>query len=673
MAITYATPPAPTTGLLTNPAGRWVKHVLRTVYRDGAAWRAILPTPDGHRLDTINPEHIPGPVVDSRQAARVTATSGGSHVYLLSGHPSESRLAVMDGAEVVRTSVAPLTTTNNDTSPIVLHRTPNGYLWAAVYAGGSVRVARSIDDGTSWQNAQTVLSVGGGATGLVGFASAGQTLVMVVMGNHGVGRHVRTISHDANTYTSGSWSTETLPGSSTSDNHLSVAPLWDGRILAVSKTSDTGAVPLLYSLLRDTEGEWTSQTFEIGPDAGVGYTRPSLTVAGSLGVVHYGHITTGVLHRRTMDLTADSPSWGGRDTVLTGPWDYSQSPATPAVVPTNDPWPMVVHDRHGGNMAVHWATEWAPRSVAVSGAAEVVSATHGWLARTAPLVGTTPATSHATGQVTARYALTGTAHATSGASGDVSIAAPLSGTAAVASSASGGVTVRAPVAGQSVGVVTVSGHTAALRPAAGVCTVVSGTSGNPQLPVGVSGAAAVVSGASGQPRARYAATGTAAAISGAAGQPGSRVQVAGTVPVVSSVSGSLSGDSQLAGVTAVTASTSGAVAARRTAAGGTVADATVWGAVTARLAAEGTATALVEVNAAGLTALRPASGTCVVISGSRDATPAGVSGVCAVIVTCRGTAGRLGEELPPPRHRVLTVAADLRTLTVAADYLRRTR
>ncbi len=365
MTATYAAgaAPVPTASSLTAPAGRWVKGTLRPVWRSGQAWKAILPTADGHRLDTLTPSGIiAGSLLDVRQDARPTAIHESGTTYVLMGHTSSSRLHVLDAAnEVVRTSTVPLTVASHDSSPISLHRSPNGYLWVTALDGAGVKVTRSTDGGVSWSTPVTLVAAA--TTGTVALTQAGQTVVLMATGNDGSGRWVRTIDQGASTITPGQWATETLPSLPsplTSDDHMSALSLGGGRVLYASKTSGStsGSQMLLHSLLRGPDGSWSVQQIEGGPDDLPGYTRPVLTLAGSLAVVHYGAFATPyALSRRTLNLAAGQPQWSARTTVALDQ-RYSDSAAAP-VSGTESPWPIVSHTPVSGDLQVFWVQEWA--------------------------------------------------------------------------------------------------------------------------------------------------------------------------------------------------------------------------------------------------------------------------------------------------------------------------
>ena len=362
-APTYETVAGASTASLASPAARWVKGTMRPVWSDGDTWSAILPTSTGHRRYADLESPSAGAVVDSRQDARLTAAHYGGTTFVLRAHTSSSLFSSFDPAwsTIVNGASFPLTAADLDASPIALHRSPNGYLWAAVGESGAIKVTRSTDGGATWTAATTL--VGSLTdTAIVGFGQADSTVVLVANGNTGIGRWVRSIDQSTASIAAGSWATETLPAlpsGVTSDDHLAVTSVPDGRVLAVAKTTDatTSGHPLIYLLVRAANGTWASSTIEPGPDVGgVRYTRPTIVVVGSTVEVMYGSIEDPKnLTIRTAALS-DLTTWSTRAALFTGP-DWSDSAALP---PSSDvrrhgtTYPVLAQQRADSTIAVAW-------------------------------------------------------------------------------------------------------------------------------------------------------------------------------------------------------------------------------------------------------------------------------------------------------------------------------
>lgn len=322
---------------LTGPVSRWAKDPVKPLWFDTSvrSWRALVPSTTGHRLATLGTDSATlGAVVDNRQGARLGAVHHAGTTYVLRQHSSGTQLNVYGPTwNVIRQDVTvPLVAADADASPISLLRTSNGYLWAAAIYGGAVRVTRSTDDGATWSAAFLFSLWGSGVTGVVKLVEAGGNVVLIATGNDGAGRAVRTLPSNAASITTG-WATETiptLPGTATSDDHLSAEALPDGRVLAIGKTTDPSASdPLIYSLIRSTGGVWTMQTVESGPDDSPRYTRPRLTVLADRVEVLFGSIDSPNDLSRRVSMLSALGTWGSRQTVIPG-GNWSDSAVVPA-------------------------------------------------------------------------------------------------------------------------------------------------------------------------------------------------------------------------------------------------------------------------------------------------------------------------------------------------------
>lgn len=355
--------PTITTSDLESPAGRWHGKATYLSWWNGSAWGAILPTDWGHILypDLENLSSYET-IVDGRQDSRVTVIHSGGVLNVLRGHGTSTLFSAYNSSNyslIVSDAEVPLTSANLDASPITLIVGPNGSLWAATLTSGNVQVSRSTDGGSTWDTAQTIATVGSGS-GVVGMAVSGADVVLVAMGNDGSGRAVRSIAHDASSYGSEDWTTETLPALAsplTSDDHMSIATLPDGRVLVVSKTTGatTSGEPLLYTVVRSTSGTWTSgDVVAVGPDSS-SYTRPNLAIEPGAVRVIYGHIAEpqnlytriglpdDIESQQTLDDTgnrSDSAVVPAGDQIAAAPGDY----------------PVLTHDRDTGDIDILWIT-----------------------------------------------------------------------------------------------------------------------------------------------------------------------------------------------------------------------------------------------------------------------------------------------------------------------------
>ena len=377
--VTNAPAPTITASELTNPVGRWQGKATRLSWWDGSRWGAVLPTDLGHAIfpDLTDLDEA-GPVVDDRQSARATVIYHGNTLGVLRGHGSATRYSSYDAsngyAPIVSDASVPLTSSDLDAAPVTLYRSLNGYLWAACMTGGQVRVSRSTNGGATWGAAQTITTIGN-VTGVAGITGTGTTVVLVASANDGAGRAVRTIAQGASSYGSGSWSTETLPAlpsGVTSDDHLDLGTMADGRVIVVSKTTDatTTSQPLIYLLTRSTSGTWTSETIEPGPDDDPRYTRPALALEPGALRVLYGEIddpNPGSLYTRI----GAPGAWSSR-TILDSTGNRADSAVAPArehIAGAVGAYPILTHDRSSGDIDILWVTptpaEVGPRVIGV--------------------------------------------------------------------------------------------------------------------------------------------------------------------------------------------------------------------------------------------------------------------------------------------------------------------
>src|SRR5690606_31242593 len=152
-------------------------------------------------------------VVDNRQGARIDVVHHEGTTYVLRAHSSSTLCSVYNAAlgTVVSGASVPLTSSNLDSGPITLHRSNNGYLWAASATGSAVRVSRSVDNGASWTSATTIYTMAA-TTGIVKLVSVGTDVIALVFQNDGAGpRLALRIAEAASSLAAGNWATETLP------------------------------------------------------------------------------------------------------------------------------------------------------------------------------------------------------------------------------------------------------------------------------------------------------------------------------------------------------------------------------------------------------------------------------------------------------------------------------
>lgn len=357
------------TSTLTDPVDRWTKSTTRVSWYDGTNWGAVLPTSTGHRLFTNLASPSAGTVVDSRTGSRPTIVRDTTWLGVLRGHPTQSRFSsyniASSYAALVADAVVPLTPANTDQSPIAMCRSANGYLWAAMVAANKVTVTRSTDNGATWAAVQDVVT--GWTlfpTGTVALMATGTSVVLLATGNDGSGRAALSIPQASASFAAASWTTETLPALASgalSDDHLAATVAPDGRVFAVSKTTNAAAnIQLIYLLVRSTGGTWTSYNIEVGPDddggATPGYTRPNITLTNDQVFVTFGSIYSPQnLSFRTAPMS-NPTTWSARTTLLTGPnyWDGSQLPDAAHLYAAAGQFPILAHEVTSETIVMSW-------------------------------------------------------------------------------------------------------------------------------------------------------------------------------------------------------------------------------------------------------------------------------------------------------------------------------
>lgn len=358
------------TAALTDSGGhvtRWGKNV-RPVWYTGTTWQAILPegsSSDWTFFDDVADGVGGSVVVDTGNSSRIDAVYTSGTTYVLRGTSSGCLFSSYSaGSVVVNGATVPLASANLDASPIVLHRSNNGYLWAANWDSGNITVTRSTNSGSTWSTAQVVVDAAD-TTGAVEFTQVGNRVLLVASGNADVSgdRYALLIHQDASSYAAASWTAETLPSlpsGVTGDDHLSLCTLPDGRVVGVFKTTgaDDSSDPLIHTVVRAPSGLWyDGATLETGPDSGVRPTRPSITCSENEVYVVYGSINS------PQDLTirkaniSDLTTWSTA-TVEAGP-GFVESvwlPRPEYIISADDDFPILTVNADEEQVYIAWIT-----------------------------------------------------------------------------------------------------------------------------------------------------------------------------------------------------------------------------------------------------------------------------------------------------------------------------
>ena len=276
---------------------------------DQSRWDGILPDTTGHRLVTdVGGTPTFGAVVDDRQDARcdIEYDPTTRTLWVMRGHPTAPRLNRYTYSSDTYTlaegdvAVPGMTTPNNDDSPVVIHRTPNGHLWTGVMRTNNLLINRSTDGGDSWLASAHNLN-SSAKLGLIDFGHFthdGTTFVLVFACEDDPGVFgVYRIDQAAADITTG-WADETsslpdlLSGESGPDDHLCVRSFDDHVYAAVKmgRESDNDEPIVLFD--RAPAGTWSR--YEVVPTAAASTrpTRPSIAIdeTNSEAFVLYGHI-----------------------------------------------------------------------------------------------------------------------------------------------------------------------------------------------------------------------------------------------------------------------------------------------------------------------------------------------------------------------------------------------
>lgn len=357
---------------ITGPTGRMQKPIARLQWVHDGKNAAVLPTATGWRIfaDLSNP--IPGLVVESSLAYRPAIAYRNGRLYVLRQNATTGRMNIYDAANgyavlfqnVAIQSLAP--NPDGDANPLSVAFSESGHLYHGFMTAGKAYVARRAFNestaGTFGRSQYNYPGALGTESGMVALVSVGTDMLAIITPNDGllprkVFRFAETL---AGASIVGSWVEETLPdlpAGVTGDDHLAVTKTQDGRVLAVSKTTNDGIEALLiYVLARSVAGVWTMHTVVSDPDddggTSPGYSRPTIGVEYDQVVVMYGSIYAPKdLSFRTASLS-DLNVWTSRQTLLGGP-DYSDSaqiPDSEFIRLSGSQYPVLAHKRDTGEV-----------------------------------------------------------------------------------------------------------------------------------------------------------------------------------------------------------------------------------------------------------------------------------------------------------------------------------
>lgn len=349
---------------LTSPAARWTKAPTHVVVRNPLTglWVGVIPSATGWRLypDITQSAStaIPGTAQDQRASVAVQPDGTGFTVVFAS--PSAShylRYAFSNLTAATHTGPVPMTVVNHDQSPMAATYDTLGQLWIARAEASVVQVARLSGPGGTWLG-PSQWGTFGTTTGLICLGQVGSLMYGFSNGNDGGGRSAKTIPITAPDLAQANWTAETsnvpdLPAGTSSDDHLGMAVAADGTIYLAGKTTNSGAnLLLIYVLRRTPAGVYTMYDIEVGPDDGVGYSRPSIMLVNDEVHVYYGSINAPQdLSRKVAPV--DTMMFGAREQFNPGP-NYSDGAVMPIPGDAAPPQVPVLANERNGQIVHYW-------------------------------------------------------------------------------------------------------------------------------------------------------------------------------------------------------------------------------------------------------------------------------------------------------------------------------
>lgn len=391
MAIVTGT----STATLQSPANRWTKAPTHVVVRNPLTgkWMGVLPSSGGFRLFEDIETSTTGTVLNANLGLRpsiailpdgtgctvVWASTGATiawNTYLF----SDPDVSVANGSQAWPTIAS------HDTCPLAATYDTNGALWLARASDdGLVRVSRLaggvLTGPVQWGTFSPT------QTGLICLAQVGSLMYGFSNGNDGSGRSAKTISLTAPDLAQANWTAETssipdLPPGTSSDDHLGLTVADDGTVYITGKTTNNDAdLLLIYVLRRTPAGAYTMYDVEVGPDGGVGYSRPSIVLVNNEVQVYYGSINAPQdLSRKVAPV--DTMAFGAREQFNPGP-NYSDGAVMPVPGDIVAPSMPVLANERNGQVIHYWM---------VPVAATAIPSYQGAIPVTQAYLGTTDAT-----------------------------------------------------------------------------------------------------------------------------------------------------------------------------------------------------------------------------------------------------------------------------------------
>lgn len=247
-------------------------------FNDGSWWGSLFDTVTRkyqiQRLDLATQTwQKTGVLIDTRANTRADALWDGSKLYVAShvysttpaaGYPARLYRYSYDAATKSYSLDAgfPATISDYRSETLVIDKDSTGQLWATWTEGNKVWVNRTIGSDSTWGTPFTPAVTGSAnlkpddISSLVAF---GPGKIGLMWSNQNTATMYFSVHDDAAADATWGASETAIGGSKNADDHINLKTDGNGRVLAITKTSQTsGNATLIAVLVRGTNGSWTN-------------------------------------------------------------------------------------------------------------------------------------------------------------------------------------------------------------------------------------------------------------------------------------------------------------------------------------------------------------------------------------------------------------------------------
>jgi hypothetical protein len=303
-------------------------------WNDGVWWASMYSpsSPSGFHIYRLNRSTETwtdtGVPIDSRPLSRQDALWDGTKLYI-SSHAWATSSATGYPSWLYRYSYDPTVQAyhldagfpvqiNNDRSEtLVIDKDSTGTIWATWVRGGRVYINRTVGSDTQWGTPFTP-AVKGSTTltsdDISSLVAFGPGKIGVMWSNQNDSAMYFAVHLDGDAVATWDGSRTAIQGPNEADDHINLKSLQSdgsGRVYAAVKSSQTALdAPLIRLLVRDTAGNWTSNTFGRVRDH---HTRPIVLLDEEHGVLHMfatSGESGGTIYEKTSPLNAISFALG---------------------------------------------------------------------------------------------------------------------------------------------------------------------------------------------------------------------------------------------------------------------------------------------------------------------------------------------------------------------------